>query len=126
MKKALLLLAVFALVGCSPLENSARDASAASQAVITAEQAAHKDSCVANPTQAICVDINKAVDAQNALVTAAEIYCGWPANPTAAQLAASGNLPCAHIASGQAALQAAVTNLNTIIATVKTLEGASK
>lgn len=127
MKKAFLLLTVFALAGCTPLEDSAKDAAAASQAVIQAEQAAHRAACELDSTPAICVNINKAIDAQNALVTAAEIYCGWPANPNPAQLAQAGAMPCQHIASGKAALQAAVLNLNAIVGTVKTLEtGAAK
>jgi len=117
----LLLSLVLLTSGCSPLENQARDLAATSQGVIQQAQKTHLAECQANPTKPFpCVTINQAVAAQNALIDAAETYCGWPARPSVAELAASKGRTCARLQTASTALSAAVRNLNVL---VKDLQG---
>jgi hypothetical protein len=100
---------------CSPVQNNARDTSAALQGAIVAAQAQYQASCTANAAQEACTTINKAVAAQNALITATESYCGWsttnpPASPTAA---------CVPVATAEAGLQTAIANATTFITQIK-------
>ena len=61
--RAILLLVVGAsmlsLVGCSPLENQARDTAAALSGSIAAAQSTYQARCTANPAQEICQVINR-------------------------------------------------------------------
>lgn len=121
MRTPLVLLAVVLLAsGCSPLENQARDVAATSQGVIQQAQRTHLAECQANPSKPFpCGTINQAVAAQNALIDAAETYCGWPARPSAAELAASKGKPCARLQSASQTLSAAVRNLNVLVSDLK-------
>jgi len=103
------------LVACSPLEQNARNTAAALQGAITSAQAQYQTECTASPKDSPCVIINKAVEAQNALVTAVEAYCGWseiapPANGTAT---------CVPVKSAASGLQAAINNATLFISEVK-------
>lgn len=100
-------------LGCSPIEQQARNVAAALQGTILAAQAKYHDTCIANSTQTVCGAINKAIAGENAIVTAGELYCGWstsapPADP---------NAKCVPIKGAQAALNSAIAN-----ATALTLE----
>jgi hypothetical protein len=111
----LLTSAVLLLVGCSPLAMQARDANAAAKGVLEAAQQKYGAACLANPYQVICQDINRAVYAQNALITATETYCGWSrANPPANTKAS-----CQAVKSAAPALETAITNLNFLITEVR-------
>ena len=115
----ILVVAAFGMFTCNtPLENQARDTAAAAQGFITAAQTAHGAECKADPTKAVCVDINRAVDAQNILIDAAETYCGWQTRPTPAQLAAA-TASCQRISSASSGLQVATGNLQNILADIK-------
>jgi hypothetical protein len=114
-------LALFA-VGCSPLEQNARDVSAAAQGYIDQAQSIHQTECVANPSLSVCQIINRAVDAQNALVDAVESYCGWPTRPTDQELAvATAN--CQKISTAQAALSTAVRNVDNLMGDLRGAAG---
>ena len=108
MRKLIVLIVGVLLVctACTPIEQQARNTAAALQGTIVAAQAKYHDSCVANPTQAVCQDINKGVAGENALITAIETYCGWsttspPTDP---------NAKCVPVSTATAGLQAAIAN----------------
>jgi len=111
----LLVISSITMVGCSPLENEARDTAAALSGSIVAAQTKYQASCAANPGQEICQIINKGVSGENALITAVETYCGWsptlaPPDPTAT---------CVPVKSAQAALQAAIANAASLTLQIK-------
>jgi hypothetical protein len=118
MRKLLLLplvLSILILTACPTIQENARDTSAALGGAITAAQTQHQTACVAKPTDATCVLINKAIAAQNTLITGTEAYCGWTAgvSPT------DPNAVCIPVASAKAALQTAINNANTFIVQLK-------
>ena len=115
MKFLALLAACIMLTGCSPLEQNARNTAAALQGVIVAAQAKYHDSCVANPSQTVCQQINNGVSGENALVTAIETYCGW--SPTAPP--SDPNATCVPVKSATAGLTAAISNANTLTIEIK-------
>jgi hypothetical protein len=100
----------------TPLEQNARSAAAGLNGALSAAQTQYQTQCVANPKLSPCVTINKAIDGQNALVTAVEAYCGWnplspPANPT--------TVACAPVKGAAAGLTAATANANLFITELK-------
>ncbi|MFZ3262451.1 MAG: hypothetical protein WA172_00485 [Terriglobales bacterium] len=111
----MLVLTLLPMLGCSPLENEARDTAAALSGSIIAAQTKYQASCTASPGQEICQVINHGVSGENALVTAVEAYCGWmptlaPPDPTAT---------CVPVKSAQAALQTAIANAATLTLQIK-------
>ena len=113
-KKALLVVCLLPMLGCSPLETQARDTAAALSGSIIAAQTKYQASCSAKPSQEICQVINRGVSGENALITAIETYCGWaltsPPDPTAT---------CVPVKSAQAALQAGIANAATLTLQIK-------
>lgn len=101
------------LAGCQPIEQSARDTSAALGGAITAAQQQNQAACQANPSGAVCQLIDRAINAQNALITATEAYCGL-----APQLNAPG-APCTPVKGLDAALQSAISNATPFITQLK-------
>ena len=117
MKKllALSLASCMVMLGCQPIENSARDTAAALSGSIVAAQSKYQTSCVANPSQSVCQLINKGVHGENALISPVETYCGWsvtlaPPDPTAV---------CVPVKSAQAGLQAAISNAAALTLEIK-------
>jgi hypothetical protein len=118
MKRMAVLVMVAALLpmlGCSPIENQARDTAAALSGAIVAAQTQYQASCIANPNQQVCQLIDRGVAGENALITAVETYCSWtpgvaPPDPTA---------QCVPVKSAQAALEAAITNASTLTLEIK-------
>jgi hypothetical protein len=110
-----LFICLLAMVGCSPLENQARDSAAALSGSLVAAQTKYQPSCSAKPSQEICQVINRGVSAENALITAVETYCGWTATPGPAD----PNAKCAPVKSAQAALQTAIANAATLTIQIK-------
>jgi hypothetical protein len=111
----ILAVSLLPMLGCSPLENQARDTAAALSGSIVAAQSKYEASCAANPAAEICQVITRGVSGENALVTAVEAYCGWtptlaPPDPTAA---------CVPVKSAQAALQTAIANAATLTLQIK-------
>lgn len=97
------------LAGCE-LEKQARDAAAALGGSLTSAQAKYQVSCAGNPSQPICQTINRAISAQNALITATQAYCGWNASlppPDA-------NAKCVPLKGAEAGFRAAIGNANQI------------
>ena len=126
MRKLFILLCTASLVlaGCSPLENSARNAAAAAQGFIAQAQQNHLAECQAAPTKPFpCVVINQAVGAQNLLVSSIELYCGWPANPSQESLQQHAGQPCARKQDAAKALQNAINSVNSVIAEYKLAAG---
>lgn len=115
MKKLLLLPLLLVLTACPKFEQNARDTAAALGGAVTAAQAQHQTDCKAAPATAPCVLINKGVDAQNALITGIEAYCGW----TAGVLPTDPNAACKPVSTAQAGLQTAISNANVLIGQLK-------
>lgn len=116
-KVALSLIATlcFMCIACSPVENQARDTAAALGGLLAQVQTQDKATCTVNPSQSICQTINKAISAQNALITSTEAYCGWsttspPGDPTAS---------CVPVKSLEGALQTSIANANTFVTQLK-------
>lgn len=116
----LLLLAV--TIACTPIEQNARDTSAALKGAIESAQAQYLDTCKATPAQTVCVDINKAVAGQNALITSIEAYCGWSQTAPPADL----NAACVPVKTAETALQSAISNANLLVAELKAIISAPK
>jgi len=112
---AMIVCAVILMLGCSPIENQARDTAAALSGSIVAAQTKYQANCTANPSQQICGLINQGVSGENALITAVETYCGW--SPTLAPPDATAT--CVPVKSAQAALQAAIANATALTLEIK-------
>jgi hypothetical protein len=117
MKKLLvcILPMLFVLASCTPIEQQARNTAAALQGTIVAAQTQYQTSCVANPSQKVCVLINNGIAGENALITAIETYCGWsviapPTNPNAA---------CVPVKGAEAALTIAISNATALTLEIK-------
>jgi len=104
------------LAGCAPLQDTARDAIAASKGVLESAQLQHRDSCIADPHQKTCVIIHDGVAAENSAIDALELYC----SNSGAQSFQTGG-PCIVDKSAAPKLEAALANLNQIISDVKGL-----
>ena len=103
------------LTACPKLASTARDTSAVLQGLIVAAQAKYQTSCAADKTQAACVNIERAVSGENALITAIETYCGWstvtpPTDPTTV---------CVPVSSATQGLNLAVSNATAFINQLK-------
>jgi hypothetical protein len=123
MKKLVVVCLAVMLTGClhkisltsHPQVQNARDIAAAFNGVLTAAQDKYVDQCNADRGQHICIIIYKAVDAQNALITAIQTYCGWSQElPTINQTG-----PCAQIPSAELELKTAINNANLFITELK-------
>jgi hypothetical protein len=101
---------------------TARDTIATSFGYLTWAQSNYLATCQANPTQTPCVLISKAIPVNNLAIDALEFYCSGAA-PAGQQPFASGG-PCQPVASGLAALNAALANQAPIIADLKALANA--
>src|SRR5258707_1067239 len=111
----LLVTCLLPMLGCSPVENQARDAAAALSGSIVAAQTKYQTSCTANPSQQICQMINRGVAGENALLTAVETYCGWAVTPAPADPTAT----CVPVKSAERALQAAIANAGVLTLQIK-------
>jgi hypothetical protein len=111
----LLVLILLPMLGCSPVENQARDTAAALSGSIGAAQTKYQADCTANPGQEICQIINRGVSGENALITAVETYCGWA--PTLAPPDATAT--CVPVNSAETGLRAAILNASTLTLQIK-------
>lgn len=116
MKRLWLFLFLIVLSGCTPVEKSARDTAAALNGALTAAQFKYQDTCINEPKLHQCEIINRAVDGQNALVTAVEAYCGWSINAPM-----NNGAKCIPVKSAQDGLVSALSNANLFIAELKGL-----
>lgn len=114
---SLLVVCILPMLGCSPLENQARDAAAALSGSIVAAQTKYQATCAANPAQEICQVINRGVSGENALITAVETYCGWGPAPTLAPPDPAAK--CVPVRSAEPALRAAIANAATLTLQIK-------
>jgi hypothetical protein len=95
-----------ATTACSPIEQNARNTAAALQGALGAAQAKYQVACTADKTQTACTTINRAIDGENALVTAIEAYCGW----STLTPPASSTQTCVPVKGATAGLQTAINN----------------
>lgn len=114
-KTACLIFVCVAMLGCSPVENQARDAAAALSGSIVAAQSRYQATCTTNPAQEVCRVINRGVSAQNSLITAIETYCGWSVSPGPAD----PNAKCVPMRSAEATLKAAIANASALTKEIK-------
>lgn len=108
----LLLISCLLLLGCTPVEQNARDGIATAAAVLRFAQTKYGPSCTANPKQAICQNINKAVHANNLAIDALESYCQLTP-------ASDPTLPCKPVKALEPALASALANLNQTVTDLK-------
>jgi len=111
----LLAVGLLPMLGCSPIEDQARDTAAALSGSIIAAQTKYQASCAANASQEVCQLINRGVSGENGLITAVETYCGW----APIQAPADATAPCVPVKSMQAGLQAAITNAAALTLEIK-------
>lgn len=112
---ALVICLLLVTTACSPIETKARDTAAALQGAILAAQSQYQTPCTADPTQAACKTISKAVAGQNALITSIEAYCGWSTtNPPA-----DATAKCSPVKSAEPALQTAIANADEFLNELK-------
>jgi uncharacterized lipoprotein NlpE involved in copper resistance len=112
------------LVGCTNFVRASVDSLAAAQGFIGQAQKNHQAECSVDPSQDFpCQTINRAVDAQNAAVSALEVYCQLPVAPDPATLASVGTQACNENPSAKQVLVSALANLNQILSSYKTLSG---
>jgi len=118
--KKLFLLPLLLLIGCQPLEKSARDSISAFGGYLSAAVVKHDAECKADTGNKlpVCSVIVRAIRAQNAAMTALETYCqltpGTGADPA---------LPCSPVKSAEAGLRAAISNLKQLSTEI---QGAAK
>lgn len=102
-------------IGCSPIENNARDAAAGLNGALVAAITQNQAACTASPTSPICDVIRRGISGQNALITSIETYCGWStAAPPPDQLAT-----CVPVKTAKAGLVAAIANANQLTLQLK-------
>jgi hypothetical protein len=124
MKRAILIAVVFLAAGCSPVEQQARDALAASQGFIMQAQQNHQAECSQTPKKSFpCAMINQAVGAQNLAIDALEVYCGWTAQDVQDAAAGKSVHPCFEAKTAMDPLKAALSNLNQILKDYKLASG---
>jgi hypothetical protein len=109
----LCIIASVTLTAC-PKDKNARDVAAALKGAIQTAQTEYSGACQENPSQSTCTTINRAVAAQNLLITALENYCGW----------SQGDPPppstkCTPAPSALAFLQTSINNANQAISEIK-------
>lgn len=111
--------------GCPKnLEANARDAAAAAQGFIQQAQQNHLTECKADPSKDFpCGVINRAVGAQNLLVSAVELYCGWPAFASPDALQQFKGQPCIKSANYAQRVSVAINSLNAILGEYKLASG---
>lgn len=125
MKKLVLLFACCGLLaGCENFVRASVDSLAAAQGFIGQAQKNHQPECSVDPSKDFpCQTINRAVDAQNAAVSALEIYCQLPVAPDPATLANIGTKTCNANPSAKDVLVSALANLDQILSSYKSLSG---
>ena len=115
---------VLSFDGCTPVEQQARDALAASQGFITQAQKNHQAECSQTPKKAFpCAMINQAVGAQNLAIDALETYCSWTAQDVQDAAAGKSVHPCFEAKTAADPLKAALSNLNQILKDYKLASG---
>lgn len=117
MKKLAFVLPLLLLAGCGV--STYRDTIATSYGYLTWAQGAYKVQCQATPNASTCAFITRGIGLHNAATDALNAYCNGPAAPGNASWTQGG--PCSPIKSLQGALEAALANLNVVIADVKLL-----
>lgn len=119
MKRAFAVVITLTLVlfelGCSPVEQQARDTAAALGGMLAVAQTQNQTVCTATPTAPVCTTINKAISAQNALVTAVETYCGWSTTTPPGD----ANAKCVPVKTAEAGLQSAISNAQVFVTELK-------
>jgi len=113
--RTMLVVCLFPMLACSPLENQARGTAAALSGSIVAAQAKYQAACTANPAQETCGVISRGVSAENALTTAVETYCGW----SATLAPPDPNAKCVPVKSAVEALRIAIVNAATLTSQVR-------
>jgi hypothetical protein len=116
MKRMLVCLTLLlAFKSCQKAPQNARDTAAALKGALVTAQQQYQSECQKTPSESYCQTINRAVAAQNALITATELYCGWATSgpPT------DPNSSCVPVSSFQQTLESALANANQAIKDIK-------
>lgn len=115
---------LFLIAGCTSFVKASVDSLAAAQGFLAQAQVNHMAECTANPSlQFPCVDINLAVAAENAGVSALEAYCQLPVAPDPITLQSAGATACNENPTAKQALVSALANIGTVLANYKAQSG---
>jgi len=114
MKRIFWILPLILLLGCPKVEQDARDTAAALKGALTQAQTEYTSTCQSDSAQPTCQTINKAISAQNLLITATQAYCGWSASAPPDPAA-----KCAPVKGTEASLQTATKNAQQAITELK-------
>jgi hypothetical protein len=120
LKTAVVLLAVLFIAGCTPLERQAYNTVVAAKGFLDSEKQAHPE-CATGATSTVCVDIAKAVQAKDLLISALEVYCAGPQFESGGVCQAPAKGTPAY-EQAAAKLQAAIDNYNRISSELKGLK----
>ncbi len=110
----LLFVVVMLSVGCQSYERDARDAIASSNGLLSAALKKHGAECLRTRGGGeYCDVIVKGAQAQNALVTATEVYCQIPPHTL------EPGIRCKPLAGAKEGLLAALNNWNTLLPEIR-------
>jgi hypothetical protein len=115
------LLAVVLLAGCQSFEKSARDAIAGAHGWVQQQQPIRQAECSADPSKAICRAINRVIAGEHTTAGVLNVYCAGA--PPAGQASFADGGPCVPVKSAEAAIQAAIINLQTTVNDAKKVAG---
>lgn len=112
-------LSVVSLGASCNKEQAARDAIATNYGWIITAQRQNQESCQADATQAKCGRINQAISIHNIAIDAFNVYCAGP--PKEGEQSYDSGGPCSPQAGIEPRLQAAIRDLDAIVADIKSL-----
>lgn len=110
--------------GCNNFVKASVDTLAAAQGFIAQAQVNHMAECQADSSKPFpCQTITQSVAAENAAVSALEVYCQVPVAPDPDTLKAQGKAACNANPSAKQVLVTALANLGQIVSTYKQQSG---
>jgi hypothetical protein len=112
------LVAAILVVGCTPVEVTAYRTIVGAKAFITAEKQAHPECSDASNASAVCVDLQKATAAKDAMIDAEEVYCAGPQFDTGGGPCTPSSDPNVKTLAAQK-VGAAISSYNQILADLK-------
>lgn len=111
----LLFALTFVMMACDSIDKQARDVSASLKGPLVVAQQQNQDKCGADPSVQPCQLINRAISAQNALITADQAYCGWSKSTALDQR----DVPCVPVKTAEGGLKSALANAQPFIQQLK-------
>lgn len=116
-----MIIAALTLTGCQMDAGKARDSVVTAYGFISDLQTKHLAACQAAPTTEICVAITRGVAIQRTAAAALNDYCSGP--PLAGDQPYATGGPCSAQVGVEPRLSQALSDLNSVMATLKRLKG---